>query len=172
MINLRLRIISMPDIDAWAGAVRDGAQRAAPAVAEVLREHADSCFENSRDPWGAAWPVLSDATLAERERLGKTGKILIRDGTLRLSVFGSPTTPTEGVFDAECGAGGAAAAYAMRQQFGDEGGPLPARAFLPVRPDGSVELPADLDAEVEGTIVDALDMAFAAAMRRNITPTE
>ena len=167
MVNLSLRITSMPDLAAWGAAIELGAEDAAPVVAEVLREAADSCFETSPDPWGVAWESLKEATVKERERLGKTGKILIRDGVLRGSIFGTPTGRTENVFTAEIGAGGPAAAYAAHQQFGPW-----SRAFLPIRPNGEVDLPAALDAEVQATIVDAIDLRMADAMRSDIAVEE
>ncbi len=164
MVNITLRATSMPDLNAWAEAIREGAADAAPAVAEVLREDADSCFENSRTPWGDPWADLRPATWAERERAGKMGKILIRDGVLRGSIFGLPAARTPGVTTAEVGAGGPAAAYAMAQHA--------ARAFLPIRPDGTVELPAALDVEVQATIRDAIDARMRVAMELDIAAEE
>ena len=170
MVNVTLVIESMPDVDAWAEALELGAEDAAPVVAEVLREAADYCFETETDPWGEAWASLKESTLRDRERRNKVGKILFRDGTLRLSIFGSPSGSASGVTDAEVAAGGPAAAYAAAMQFGDED--QMGRAFLPIRPDGSVDLPAALDVEVQATIRDAIDARMVEAMRRDIAAEE
>jgi phage gpG-like protein len=204
----------MPDMNAWAQAVVDGCTDAAPAVAETLREAADTCFATSTDPWGQPWAGLAESTLIARARrlagpsrtrnrtIGplpegvqrftrRRGydtrlahaaisvmtpgnvKPLIDHGTLRGSVFGEPTGRQAGVTDATIGAGGPAAAYAMHQQFGDEDDyPLVARPFLPIRPDGTVDLPAALDIEVQATIRDAIDARMRVAMQQDIAAEE
>lgn len=167
MVNVTLRATSIPDLDAWAEAVADGCADATPAIAEVLREDADRCFEESRDPWGVAWEALKPATIAERERIGKTGKILIRDGVLRGAIFGLPVSRSPGQYDAEIAVGGPAAAYAAWHQFGPW-----SRAYFPIRPDGTVDLPAAVDAEVTATIRDAVNARMEVAMRIDLAAEE
>ncbi len=130
-VKALLRVTSMPDLNAWAEAIQLGSEDAVPAVGQVLVEDADTCFVNEADPWGEPWPALKPATVRERARLGKTGKILVRDGVLRGSIAATPTTRTAGVTMAEVFAGGPAAAYAAHQQFGDEH--MAGRAYFPIR---------------------------------------
>lgn len=158
--QLRITLVSTIDVEALKAATQRGGENAMPAVAEALREHVDSCFEREGDPWGNAWEPLAPATITERARKNKSGKILQRDGVLRRSVFAEPTAVEPGVTRAFVSAGGPAAAYASAQQFGTED--IPARPFMPLRGD-AVDLPPDLKTEIAETIKDAIRAELQAA---------
>ena len=75
----------------------------------------------------------------------------------------------------EIGVTGPASKYGAAQQFGLPGGrrwgratvgPLPARAFLPVRRDGTVDLPAAIEREIRSTLEDAFGEALRDALAR------
>lgn len=149
-----LRFEATWDTDALGAAAQRGVENAMPAVAEALRLAADDCFELERDPWGNPWAELAPATVNERKRKNKVGKILQRDGVLRRSVHGYPTEPIPGVTNAYVAAGGPAAAYASLQQFGDEH--VPARPYFPMDPEGEPLLPDELRTEIVETIKDSI----------------
>lgn len=157
MIDVELAVMSVPRVDAWSGEIESAIEGAMPAVAEVLREAADSCFETQSDPWGNAWEPTRRSAAGE-------GRILIDRGILRGSLAPSPTSPTPGVVTARVSAGGAAAAYAGVHQWG--GAHVDARPFLALRggPDApTVDLPPVVYAEVVATIQDAMDAAVQRA---------
>lgn len=158
---ITLTVTRQPDVSAWSAAITSGVENAMPAVAEALREAADTCFERQVDPWGAAWAPLAPATIAERARIGQSGKILQRTGVLRRSIAGFPITPTPGVTRARVAPGGPAAVYAAVHQFGDEH--IPARPYLPIRPGGVVELGREMHDELVETIRASIRAAIARA---------
>jgi len=91
---------------------------------------------------------------------GRTFTILVDRGVLMNGIH----TTVAGLA-VELGVGGAAQKYARAQQFGLPGGrrwgrsrvgPLPARAYIPVRSGGEVDLPAALRREIAATLGDAL----------------
>lgn len=149
------------------------------AIGEVLLEAARSTFAAQRDPWGNPWRALAPATVIARARkLGVTisssgersGRkrdlaraavmtILVESGAL------SKLAATVEDLGVSIGVTGPASKYGAAQQFGIAGkrrwgraevGPLPAREFLPIRPDGTVDLPEAISREVEATLEDAL----------------
>lgn len=112
-----------------------------PALVEAAQEAAEDArlnFIEQESPWGEGWEPLSGATLAQRR--GESAQALRDTGALMNSITGQPSGD-----GAEFGAG---VLYAATHQFGREGGgwngsDIPARPFLPIRPDGTVDLPEE-----------------------------
>lgn len=63
MIDVAIAMRSAPDVDSWVNGFVASVETAAPVVAQVLLEAADSCFETQSDPWGNEWEPHSDSTL-------------------------------------------------------------------------------------------------------------
>lgn len=157
-------------VEAWAAAFARSDEWLKP-LGELLREEVEQRFQQQSDPWGAAWAPQSPTTVKLRQREGKPGRILIKDRYLANSfawrVQRSPT-PMVIIFS-----GGPAAAYAAAQQFGNPNNrmfgkaraPIPARAMLPIRPGGKVDIPARLLAEIRAELEAAVRAAFANASR-------
>lgn len=149
----------------WSAAFAAADDWLAP-VGEVMREDVEQRFQQQRDPWGAAWAPHSPVTIKIRIREGKPGRILIKDRYLANSFHASIDRAAKTVTLAS---GGPAAAYAAAQQFGNPSNrmfgkhpaPLPARAMLPLRPGGQLDMPPRLADEIRQTILDAFDAALA-----------
>lgn len=149
------------DIGQWPVQLATGVANAMPAVAEAVREHVDSCFASESDPWGKPWSPLAPATVVDRVRHNRAGKILQRDGLLRMSVAGWPIAPEPNGTTATVTAGGPAAPYAAAHQFGTEH--IPARPFLPIVGTESgyqVQLPTELEEEIVEMIQLSINRAF------------
>lgn len=149
----------------WAAAFAESGDWLAP-VGELLREDVEQRFQQQADPWGQAWAPHSPVTTALRAREGKAGRILIKDRYLANSYHWRIDRAARAVVIAS---GGPAAAYAAAQQFGNPANrmfgkapaPIPARAMLPLREGGRIEMPARLTAEIRATIQDAWEAALA-----------
>ena len=146
----------------------------APAMAvvgEEMARHVSDNFREQSDPWGNAWRPWSPHTRRLYERGGFQGrlrampqKILMNTGALR-SVH--PSHPSHA---AQVAAGGSAAKYAHVQQFGNprnrlpnkatigsgkrkgqptNPAPIPPRPFMPIRPDGAMDFPAELVEDIK-----------------------
>lgn len=154
MFTVDLTTLAVPDVDQWQAQLTAEILASLPAVGEVLRESADSTFQNQADPWGNAWAETVRSAAGE-------GRILIDTGILRGSLHVELDTATMTV---RVAAGGAAAAYAGVHQWG--GRYIAARPFLALRGDANapyVDLPADVQAEVVATVQDAIDRFVAQA---------
>lgn len=127
------------------------------AIAQLLESEVRQNFETETDPWGTPWLPLSEATLKLKAKggIGAVGvkldgaqlagnKILRDSGALAGGIV-----PTHTRRRATVKASGPATSYAAAQQFGNpenkmpkgQLAPLPARPFLPIRPDGTIDLP-------------------------------
>lgn len=157
------------------------------AIGEVLLEAARSTFAAQRDPWGNPWRALAPATvIARARRLGvtisrsgeRTGRArdLARATVMTILIDSGALSRIASSVDGlgvEIGVTGPASKYGAAQQFGLPGGrrwgratvgPLPARAFLPVRRDGTVDLPAAIEREIRSTLEDAFGEALRDAL--------
>jgi len=143
---------AMRDPRAWSG-----------AVGEVLIEDIEQRFQTETDPWGNAWAALSPVTLKLRAALGRSGRILSITRNLANSKF----SRLEGVRLVV----GMAAKYAAAQMLGNPANkmygkwpaPIPARAALPLRPGGRLDMPQRLLVEIKETISDAIRIAASKA---------
>jgi phage virion morphogenesis protein len=154
VVDVEVTVAAVPDVDAWIAELRPALLRTLAPIGEVLRESTDSCFDRQSDPWGTAWPST------RRSRSGE-GRILIDRGILRGSIH---VEMDESTLTVRVAAGGAAASYAFVHQWGSEAKGIEARPFLALRGSAGapfVELPADVQAEVEATVRDALDQYVA-----------
>ncbi len=160
MVTVRIehRSTREGDADAWIEAIR-GPREAMDAVAEVVANDVSERFNTETSPWGDPWPALRPATIAIYERRQKAG------GRRRLE-----RSRFARVVD-----GGRRAVIGLRSkvarwfQFGNPANrmfgrpaPRPPREVLPVREDGSHDLPGPLRAEV----MEAFREGFRRAIRR------
>jgi phage gpG-like protein len=114
-------------------------RRAAKILLQLVRDNYDA----ERTPWGGRWRKLSQTTLDWRRHHGfRAAPRLNASGYLRASLA-APSGRAG--FDLT-----AAAPYADIQQFGNKENelfgtgvlaPIPARAFFPIRPSGTVDIP-------------------------------
>lgn len=87
-------------------------------------------FEREEDPWGKGWVKLSDSTLKQREKAGKSGKKLQVDGILKGSIAGYTEATGAGLM-----VDGSNMEYAAIHNFGGKAGKghkvlIPARTFM------------------------------------------
>jgi phage virion morphogenesis protein len=118
-------------------------------VGGLLVTLTDLCFRDETSPWGDKWDSLKESTLARRRKGGEGARILRDTGRLAAS-FNYKASSSQVVV-------GTNVEYAATHQFGAEKGAfgknkrgimipwgkIPARPFLPIRPDGRVDLPQD-----------------------------
>lgn len=131
--------------------------RALDAFARVLRTRIQMGFRMSRDPWGNSWAPLNPVLTRQGQPLLNTRRLygsvgVKRDGNaikvgtnLRtpggdhnlgaVHQFGATIEPKKGKFLRWAPAG--AKGFVFAQQV-----TIPARAFMPIRPNGQVDLPA------------------------------
>ncbi len=101
------------------------------AVGFELASRVDRTFEAQADPWNRAWRPLSPLTLRLRRKAGSGAEILRDTGRLANSITHNVDGNTLEV--------GTNVEYAKHHQHGR--GPM-YRPFLPLREDGSPELPS------------------------------
>jgi phage virion morphogenesis protein len=113
------------------------------AASHALVERIRLCFVDQRDPWGNPWAPLADATLAHRRDQGRSGVSILRDtGQLFASL-------ADGVDNDEAAIHlGFADRPASIHQWGGRAGrnhavTIPARPMMPIRQDGTVDMPSD-----------------------------
>jgi len=139
--------------------LRGGMPEAWREVAENLHAEVMESFRTQTDPWGTPWQPHSPTTLALRRRGGlfgakrrrasfNTGAQLLKDSGVLMDTIVPSSTPTGAAVEVT----GPAARYGRVQHFGNPRNrlpnkasgvraPIPARPFLPLRPDGRVDLP-------------------------------
>src|SRR5690606_3652990 len=130
--------------------------RALEAFARVLRTRIQVGFRMSRDPWGGAWAPLNPVLTRKGQPLLNTRRLyssvqVKRDGQgikvgtgLRVPSgdhnlgavhqFGATITPKNGKFLRWAPAGAKGFVFAEEVT-------IPARPFMPIRPNGTVDLP-------------------------------
>lgn len=139
-----------------------------PAIGSILVAEAQLCFREARDPWGAPWAPLAQATLFARAARRTGGKLFKRTGGLTKRAATIIATAKPGLdtgrlrnsltyrVETNYVVVGTNVVYGGTFQFGAtkgafgatrRGAPIPwgnvpARPFLPVRaPGGPVDLP-------------------------------
>jgi phage virion morphogenesis protein len=126
------------------------------AIGFSFKERVAQVFASQADPWGAPWADLKPRTKARRRKgAGKGGPQILRDIGLLLNSRAYRTRGARGL-DLFLGDSNRPA---LVHQFGSKSGHIPARPMLPVRPDKSVDLPAEwrdelldvLAAQMEGS---------------------
>lgn len=135
-------------------AIADEGKTLRPAMDSIgfaLEQRIALCFEDQASPWGTPWAPLKPATLKRRRDEGRDGVSILRDLGLLLGSLSYQAT-AQGV-DVRIGAEDRPAAV---HQFGSSRG-VPARPFLPIRPDGRLDLPPDWYAEVMDTLAAHLE---------------
>lgn len=126
------------------------------AVAQHLRTEVDLCFREQRDPWGNAWEELTAVTLGRRR--GTRAQILSDTGVLRNSIaaMAEGKSATIGTADIRAGThqfGAAQGAYGtMKNGSPIPWGDIPPRPFMPLDPNGDLDLPEDWKEDVEAVI--------------------
>lgn len=129
-------------------AIREGRSRAAnlqPAFEVIGNDLVRSVQRNFDEEGRPKWTSLARSTIAQRARIGKSGKILTRTGRLRNSVrYQAQKTGVRW---------GTNTRYAGVHQFGSRDGRIPLRDYL--TPQDS-----DLEAAAE-TVLDHLAEPFA-----------
>ena len=100
------------------------------AVGFEFSQLVDQAFDAQADPWNRAWKPLSPLTLRLRRKEGKGAEILRDTGRLSQSI-------THNIENGELRVG-TNVEYAQHHQLGRK---VPYRPFLPVRQDGSPDLP-------------------------------
>ncbi len=100
------------------------------AVGFEFSQRADRTFDDQADPWNAAWRPLSPLTLRLRRKAGKGAEILRDTGRLSQSI-------THNLVGDEVHIG-TNVEYAAPHQLG---GGVPYRPFMPIREDGTPDLP-------------------------------
>lgn len=116
------------------------------AVGLLFAERARGTFVAQQDPWGGPWAPLSPVTLARRRDEAVEGATILRDtSTLLNSLMHAPDAT--GV-DIRIGNTNRPAQVHQfgnpnNRFFGKALAPIPARPMLPIRGDGSVQLPPD-----------------------------
>lgn len=121
------------DVQRMLGRMVENAQdmtRPMKEFAQYMLNEATGRFEREEDPWGKGWVKLSDSTLKQREKAGKSGKKLQVDGILKGSLASFAEATSAGLL-----VDGSNLEYAAIQNFGGEAGPghkvlIPARQFV------------------------------------------
>lgn len=128
------------------------------AVAQEIQALVDLCFKAETDPWGRKWAALTDTTMDRRR--GSSAQILSDTGVLRGSVFAGPegTGAVVGTEDIRAGThqfGAKKGAYGtMKSGAPIPWGDIPARPFMPLDPQGNLDLPVDWVESISGVIDD------------------
>jgi phage gpG-like protein len=139
--------------------LRGGMPEAWREVAENLHAEVMESFRAQSDPWGNPWRPHSATTLDLRRRGGlfgakrrrasfNSGAQILKDSGVLMGATVASSTPTGASVEVT----GPAARYGRVQHFGNPNNrlpnkasgvraPIPARPFLPLRPDGRVDLP-------------------------------
>lgn len=146
--------------DRWAPAIESGVRAGLDDVGAIVRDRAVASLESASDPWGAAVYPLSPTTLRLYAMLGAP------DGSLESGLRARTDADARKV---TLRVTGRARRYAYIRQFGNphnlvfgEGeGPIPPRAFLPIRPDDSVDLPQDVAVAVREALLAGIRAALA-----------
>jgi phage virion morphogenesis protein len=149
------------------------------AIGGALVTDIDRCFMESRDPWGVPWVALSETTKSRRRKGAKKGAtevyaILVDTGILQNAQHQNK----EGVrFDStRLNVNvGVNLEYAATHQFGradnkmfnnakGHPAPIPARPFLPLRGDTTLDLPPEVEEEIKGYIEKFIDDKLAESL--------
>ena len=159
-------------------------------IGETLVASTMLAFREERDPWGRSWDRLSTVTIARRRqgpRPTASVSILRDKGTLANSFSAQATADSVEVgtalvyaathqFGAKQGQYGRYSQVSRWRQFAEGDfrkyagtkkgfpipwGDIPARPFLPIRPDGRVELPASDEGEILALLTRKLGEALA-----------
>lgn len=141
------------------------------AIGQVLVTRSDLSFRGSQDPWGGAWPELSETTILQRGKRAVKGQSLTtkkgntRATALRKMLAAKPLRDSgrlAGSISAQVQGDGVVVGtnliYAATHQFGradnrfyntprGASAPIPPRPYLPIR-GGGVDLPADDRADI------------------------
>ncbi|PPB57594.1 phage virion morphogenesis protein [Campylobacter hyointestinalis subsp. hyointestinalis] len=123
-------------------------------LGEILKNSIEDSFENEKSPFGERWKPLSQSTLKNKLKKGKSERILRRDGNLADNWVLNTTNTKASVSNNASHKG---FAYGLTHQFGVGGAghtkniKIPARAFLPV--DKSGKLASDVKREVVKEII-------------------
>lgn len=130
--------------DEWSEALEQGLDDGLDQAAEAVISFAKEVIDARRDPWGSAYEPLSATTL----KLYATEDLRPGDALRDSLAAKRPTTRNFTI-----SARGNPSRYAYIQQFGnpnnhlfnnEKPAPIPARAILPIRESGIVELPDEL----------------------------
>lgn len=120
-------------------------------IGQTLVTLTDLSFREQRDPWGNAWKALAASTIARRRkgpRAGNSDQILRDTGLLANSInYQSNNSRVEVGYNVQV------EKYARIHQLGGKAGrghkvTIPARAYLPIRPDGTADIPANTINEI------------------------
>ena len=131
--------------------------RTAPLITqlgEMLKNSIEDSFENEKSPFGERHKPLSQSTLKNKLKKGKSERILRRDGNLADNWVLNTTNTKASVSNNTNFKG---FAYGLAHQFGANGAgrgkniKIPARPFLPV--DKSGKLAKSVKNEVENEII-------------------
>lgn len=131
--------------------------RTAPPITqlgEMLKNSIEDSFENEKSPFGERHKPLSQSTLKNKLKKGKSERILRRDGNLADNWVLNTTNTKASVSNNTNFKG---FAYGLAHQFGANGAgrgkniKIPARPFLPV--DKSGKLAKSVKNEVENEII-------------------
>lgn len=148
--------------DALLAALKDQS-RAMAKVEQVLIGYVRGSFRDEVSPWGEAWPKLSPATLANRQRRDDFSvKMLFQSGALFDSIKGTHDSTSTTISMGE------GLAHAEAHQFGNPDhlpwghapvSPLPARPSFPMHSRDEASFPQDWIDNVLAPISDYLGEA-------------
>lgn len=153
------------EVDRWGEALGGGVTRGIRAAAGHVQQEAQAALARNSDPWGNAFAPVSPTTLHFYATVGDPrGSI---SGALRVVV---EDDGKRGVVRA----GGRARRYAHVKQFGNPNNrmfdneklaPIRARAFLPIRESGAVDIPPAMSASILAALQEGIARAFVRASR-------
>lgn len=152
-----------PEVDRWGEALGGGVVRGIRAAAGHVQQEAQAALQRNVDPWGNAFAPNTPTTLHFYATVGDPrGSIT---GSLRVTV---EDDGKRGVVRA----GGRARRYARVKQYGNPNNrmfdnaklaPILARAFLPIRESGAVDIPPAMSAAILAALEQGIARAFVRA---------